>query len=125
MEKKFLNKQDFISANSNELLEVAVPKLGGVVFIKHITVQQRNNLLAWQIEYDASGKARAIPTKPSDTALNLIALSVVDKEGKAIFTLEELSNLSAAMADVIDLLFDAANKVNCLTQAAAKEVEKN
>jgi len=125
MSKKFLNKADFTSSTSKALVELFVPKLNGVVFIKHITVQQRNNLLSWAIEYDSAGKARAIPTKPSDTALGLLRDSIVDQDGKPIFTLEDLNNLSAEMSDVIDLLFEESNKINVLTAVSAKEIEKN
>jgi hypothetical protein len=122
---KYLNKEDFKNAAIKHNVEVAVPKLGGSVFIKHINVQQRNNLLASLIEYDDKGKAKVSPAKMGEVTLDMVALSVVDDTGVPIFTAQELKDLPADMSDVIELLFAEANKVNPITLSEEKNTEKN
>lgn len=122
---KYLKKHDFQQAAIRNNVEVEIPELGGTVFIKHITVHQRNTLLASLVEYDSSGKAKASPAKMGEVTLELIAISVVDEESKPIFTIDDLKGFPATMSNVIELLFSEVNKVNPITITEERKAEKN
>ena len=113
MGKNFLNKESILSCPDLTTQAVDVPEWGGQVLIQSMTAAQREFF-----EISVTNAAESEKTKGLRALL--VSLSVVDDQGKYLFSHADLQALSEKSANAMDRLVAEIQKLNKLS---AKEVE--
>lgn len=116
-----LNKQQILSSKDlkNEL--VAVPEWGGDVIVRQITAADRD-----QFEssiYVGEGAARKLSS--ANLRARLCALCLVDENNERLFTDAEAIELGKKNAEVLDRLFDIAQRLNGMNKKEAETAKKD
>lgn len=62
---------------------------------------------------------------PGGFRANLLVQTVVDADGKAVFTVEQVERLMAKNSGTLETLFDLACKLNAFREKDVVELEKN
>jgi hypothetical protein len=116
-----LTKEQILNA-SPKLKEVEVPEWGGSVFIRPVTLEEQGNLADLGAKHEKSSAALRI----RHCTLALLQWTVCDKEGKPLFTAEDLAGLmNKSSASAFLRLQDAVLKFSGLTEESRRELEKN
>lgn len=95
---------DFFNAKP-ELYRLEIPELGRVVYIRAISVGERDT---WERKYAGSGVIKNM------LRASLIQLVVVDASGKHIFKPNDLNRVASMPACIAEPMFDAACRQNRL-----------
>jgi hypothetical protein len=105
-------------AEQFKTVEVRVPEFGDTVLLRQLTVRQWEAYQASMITMNGNK-----PTaKLGNIRVALVALSAVDETGAQLFTEAELAKFPAAP---IDRLYDAATKLNKMTNDDVEELAEN
>ena len=115
--ENILTKDDILAADDITTELVSVPEWGGDVYVKMLTGRERDQLEG------------SIITGPGERNFDnlrakLIALSVVDAEGKRLFQFEEAKLLGDKSANVLDRLFAVAQRLSGITAKDVAEIAK-
>lgn len=114
-----LTHAEIMGANDLVSEIVPVPEWGGDVRVRTLTGAER----------DAFEMAVFTMRQKAGTAINiralLVALCVVDDEGKRLFSERDAVQLGAKSAKALDRVFSVAQRLNGLTTADVEELGKN
>lgn len=111
-----LTKAQILAASDLNLLEVPVPEWGGSVYVRVMTVGERD---AYEIEWNrTNGSVEDFRTK-------FLARCLADDKGQRLFSDAEVAALSGKSAKVMNRLWKAAMKHNDLDETAVQEAAKN
>lgn len=108
-----LDRSSILAAPDLPTISVDVPEWGGKVVIKALTAAQRDR---FEISVAAS---------KDNLRARLAVLSIVDPDGKPLFSEADASALGAKNAKALDRIFEAASKLNRLSDSDIEELEKN
>lgn len=109
-----IKREAFFAANRTEIREVAVPALGGSVFVRVITAGERD-------AFEAASNAEKIPTFRA----RLVQLCACDENGARVFEPADVPSLSTLPAKVLDPIVKAAIEVNAMGADAVEDAAKN
>lgn len=112
-----LTKEQILAAEDMGLLKVAVPEWGGDVFIRVMTVGERD---AYENEWQ-----RKKETGCDDFRTKFLVRCIVDEKGNRLFDNGDVSRLSQKSARVMNRLWLAAMEHNNLSDDSLEEVAKN
>ena len=112
-----LTKEQILQADDIKTETVDVPEWGGKVTIRMMTGTQRD---AFEASIIQGGK-----TDMQNIRAKLCAAVMVDGDGKPLFTVHEVNILGSKCAIALDRIFSVAQKMNGLSGADIKELEKN
>lgn len=118
-----LNKDAILSAQDLKTEHVLVPEWGGKVIVSEmggLTAMEFYDAL-WP-EGDEDGKAKSIDSTFMATA---IIHSVVDEQGARLFSMDDLPRLARKKGKALRRVFEAADRLNLLTNKAREEAAKN
>lgn len=107
-----LTRDDLLSNHDIKIERVLLPGLDAQVFVKEMTAGEQDR---FQI---AAGKDSVIRAR-------LVAICACDESGERLFHDGDVQLLSQKPAWLIDGIFDAAQRLNKLSEDAAGELEKN
>lgn len=94
---------------------------GGYVNVATISGAERDQFEAWLVsQADAKG-----PTRYRNTRAKLVAMALVDDEGKRLFTDAEAEKLGDKNPVELDKLYDVARRLSGLGEKEVEELEKN
>lgn len=93
---------------------VAVPEWGGTVIVRGLTGTERDAF-----------EQRCHETSYANVRACLLAFSLVDDNGKRLFSLEDVQALGAKSAAPLDLLFDVARRLSGIGAREVKELVGN
>lgn len=112
-----LDREAILGAKDTHQEVVHVEEWGGHVCIRAMSGAERDDFRAAIEGKDASlvGKFEA----------PLLALTLVDEEGKRLFSIDDVEALRAKSARVLDKLTQIAMRVNGMTEEAREEAAKN
>ncbi len=111
-----LSKDQILSADDMGLLEVAVPEWGGSVFVRVMTVGERDSYEnEWMVNKD-----RGVANFRSKFLQRVLC----DKKGDLLFSPAEVEKLAKKSARVITRVWEAAMKHNSLTDDDVEELDK-
>ena len=112
-----LNREAILNVKDTHQEVVDVPEWGGSVCIRAMTGAERDDFRAAieGAETSLVGKFEA----------PLLALTLVDVEGKRLFTIDDVEALRAKSAAVLDRLAQIALRVNRMSDGAQEEAAKN
>jgi hypothetical protein len=120
-----LNKEQILSAQDLKTETVDVPEWGGVVLVRAMTGEERD-------QYESS----VVEQRGKDTRVNLrnaraklVALSSVDESGAKLFTQADVAALSKKSASALQRVFDVAMRLSGISSAdldeLTEEVQEN
>jgi len=116
-----LSKEQIIAVKDIKTKVVDVPEWGGSVIIREMSGKVRE-------EFEMFVQER----RSADDSLNLrgmrtlvLSQTLVDEEGNALFTKDDMSMLGEKNAAVIDRLFTVAMELNKIGDTQMKELRKN
>lgn len=112
-----LSKDQILAVNDLGLLEVPVKEWGGSVFIRVMSVGERD---AYEREW--IGKRE---TGVENFRAKFLQRVLCDDAGKLLFSAEETSALAGKSARVMAALWDQAMKHNALLAGDVEELAKN
>lgn len=107
-----LSKEDFYSFKVPPV-KAEVPEIGGEVYLRCMTGAERDSYEEGFI--DSKGNFRA----------KLLVRCICDAEGHRLFNDNEAGELGEVPAHILNSLFEMAADLNGISDASAKELEKN
>lgn len=111
-----LSKLQILAASDLNLLEVPVPEWGGSVYVRVMTVGERD---AYELEWNRTGG------NIEDFRTKFVARCLADDKGQRLFTDAEVAALAGKSAKVINRLWKACMSHNDLDEPAVQEAAKN
>jgi hypothetical protein len=113
-----LTKEQILSVQDLETVEVNVPEWGGVVKVRTLS---GTDMGKWrQIVFNKQEENRIV-----DSDALLCALSIVDDNNKKIFSEVDVIALSSKSSTAIDRITEVIQKLNKMSAKAVEELEKN
>jgi hypothetical protein len=112
-----LNKEKILAADDLGLLEVPVPEWGDSVFIRVMTVGERDSY-----ENDwVRNKDKGV----ENFRAKFLQRVLCDDKGNLLFAADEVSKLATKSAKIMSRLWQKAMEHNALTDADVEELAKN
>jgi hypothetical protein len=112
-----LTKEQILAADDMGLLELEVPEWGGNVFVRVMTVGERDSYEnEWMIN-----KNKGVENFRSKFLQRVLC----DETGELLFTAAEVDKLAKKSARVITRVWEAAMRHNALTDGDVEELAKN
>lgn len=116
---KILTREQILQADDIRKEEVNVPEWdGGTVIVKTMTGTERDQLEASIISEPGQRDMRNLRAK-------IVALSVVDEEGKRLFSFEDTVALGGKSARALDRVFAVAQRLSGFTPKDVEDLTKN
>ena len=109
-----LTKDAILAVQDLNVLKVHVKEWGGDVYIRCMTVGERD---AYECEWLAN-KERGVPNYRS----KFLARCLCDKEGARLFTDAEVEQLASKSISVVNRLFNKAMKHNAMSMEDVEEL---
>ena len=108
-EEKVLSADDIRAAADRKMQSVHVPEWGGKVFLRTISAAERDRFEIENFRQD----------RPNFENLRarFLAITLVDGDGKPLFTSKQVGKLGEKSAAVIDRLFTEAVKMNAMSRS--------
>lgn len=119
--RQMLTKDEILKANDIVFKEIDVPEWGGKVRVKCMTGEERDKFES-EI-YDVKGKD--VKLNRDNFRAKLLGKTLVDENGKRLFSDNEIKLLGQKAAKPLDAIFTVAQKLNALSQADQDELTKN
>lgn len=114
-----LTKDQILQADDIRKEKVEVPEWGGFVWVKTMTGAARDQLEASIISGKGQRDLRNLRAK-------MVALSVVDEDGKLLFSFEDVEELGEKKsAKALDRIFSVAQRLSGFTPQDVEEMTKN
>ncbi|HEX6682429.1 MAG TPA: phage tail assembly chaperone [Candidatus Limnocylindrales bacterium] len=119
-----LSKKDILAADDIRHEDVPVPEWGGTVRVRGLTGAQRSLIEATMVA--AKGQAVTVRVDAFQTLRErLVAACLVDEDGKRLFTDVEVKQLGEKSGDVLTRLFNKAQELSGMDQAAVENMAGN
>lgn len=115
MLKFLINRDEIIRTNDSKPIEVEVPEWGGKVLIGAVSGENRER---WEKE------AKKEP-QPNHIRALMVAFSIVDQQGKLIFTEKDVEFLNKKNWKALDRIYDAAIEYNLIGEKQIVAEAKN
>lgn len=112
-----LTKDQILAANDVNLLKLSVPEWGGDVYIRVMTVGERD---AYENEWQ-----RKKETGVDDFRTKFLVRCLVDDKGNRLFDNGDVERLAQKSARVMNRVWLAAMEHNNLSDASIEELAKN
>jgi len=112
-----LSKEQILAADDLGLLEVPVPEWGGSVYIRVMSVGERDS---YENEWMANKS-----TGVTNFRSKFLQRVLCNDKGELLFTKEEVDALAKKSARVVGTLWEAAMRHNKLTDQDVEELAKN
>ena len=116
-----LSKEDIWKAQDTKTREVDVPEWGGKVYIRSLSGKERDHFETSMIQIRGKSQKENF----ENLRARLLVLTIVDAEGKKIFTSKDIEPLGEKNAAVLDRLFIIAQQLSGLRKEDVDELTKN
>lgn len=118
---KLLTKEAILQAQDLPFEDVEVPEWGGTVRIRTLTGTERD---AFESSV-ARKQGKDVIMNYKNIRAKLVALTVVDGEGNRLFDDDDAKELGKKSANVLDRLFEVAQRLSGLRDEDVEELAKN
>lgn len=115
-----LTKEQILSADDMQKEVVSVPEWGGDVWVRAMSASERDKLESEQIS-----ARRDKRDELSNIRARVCARCIVDDEGNRMFDESDIEALGQKSAAALDRVFDAAQRLNGLSEKDVEALEKN
>lgn len=116
-----LSKDQILSAIDTEYETVDVPEWGGKVRVKTLTGDERDSYEQSLIDQ----RGNVTGPKLAGAQARLCALTIVDDDGKRLFSDSDVKALGAKSAQALNRVFDVAVRLSRMTQADVEAMVGN
>lgn len=116
-----LTKNAILSQSDREIELVEVPEWGGVVFVRSLSGEERDQFEASIIERNG----RDVRTNLRNLRARLVVLAACDESGAPIFTPGDADALGAKSAAALDRIFSVAQRLSGLRENDVQELAEN
>lgn len=121
-----LNREQILGAKDRPQQSVPVDGWGGDVMLTALSVKDRSMILGeWArlgtIQKEGGDAVAAMV----EVQLRLVALSITDEDGAALFTLDDVTELAKKSRDAIGQIADAATILNKFFVRSTEDAAKN
>lgn len=116
-----LTKNAILSQSDREIELVEVPEWGGVVFVRSLSGEERDQFEASIIERNG----RDVRTNLRNLRARLVVLAACDESGAPIFTPGDAAALGAKSAAALDRIFSVAQRLSGLRENDVQELAEN
>ena len=113
-----LTKEQILNSQDLTKEKIEVPEWGGVIFVRTMTGAERDSFEQGIVNDDRTANLSNIRAK-------LCALTVIDEEGKRIFTDDDVKGIGEKSSLVLDRVFQVAQKLNGISPADVEDLAKN
>ena len=111
---KILSADDILSS-SLKTVDVNVPEWGGSVRLTEFSFEHRQKF----------SEIASDPKTKKDIALYVLAQSIIDEDGNALFDEKSIKDLSKKNGKILERLFVEASKLNGLDDGSVEREAKN
>lgn len=115
-----LTKDQILSADDLQTKDVYVKPWDGYVRIRTMTAHERDRFE--QMMFSNKGGKRE---RMDDVRATLVSLTVVDEDGKRMFSDKDVKALSKKSAAALDKIFSEAQSLNAVSDEDVEEIAKN
>ncbi len=116
---RFLTKKDILAAEDVKLELLSVPEWGGHVYVRVMSGTDRD-------AFEAGIASRpGGPPNLANVRARLCALCVCDDKGVRLFSDHEVGELGKKSGAALNRVFEAAQRLNALTDEEVEELAKN
>jgi hypothetical protein len=116
-----LGREEIFGANDFTIKKIPVPEWGGNVYIRNLNGKERDAFEASCIT--TNGTKREVNT--INMRARLVARSICDAEGAALFTEADVNALGEKSAAALDRIFAAAQELSGLGAQDVENLAKN
>lgn len=116
-----LTKNAILSQSDREIEMVEVPEWGGVVFVRSLSGEERDQFEASIIERNG----RDVRTNLRNLRARLVVLAACDESGNPIFSPGDADALGAKSAAALDRIFSVAQRLSGLRENDVQELAEN
>jgi hypothetical protein len=117
-----LDKAAILAASDLKTLEVEVAEWGGTVRVRTMTGTDRD---AFESSLVTIGEDGTRKPEMTNYRAKLVAMTLVDPDGKLMFGVEEIGHLAGKSAAALQRVFEAAQKLNGMGDGADEAAAKN
>ena len=121
MSKKFLSREAILNVKDFKTREVDVEEWGGTVLVKGLSGSERNDFEQSMIVR----RGKDVQMNMKNATAKLVALSIVDEEGKRIFSDADVEALGAKSGAALSRVYTVASKLAGLSEDDMKELTEN
>lgn len=116
-----LTAADILAVDDRKIVPIDVPEWGGRVHVRTISGVERDAYedSLWQLR----GKNRVFTQR--NIRAKLVAVAACDKNGNRLFSDTQVEQLGLKNSAALDRLFDAAQRLNKITDKDIEELVKN
>lgn len=118
-----LTREQILQAQDLSFKDVKCPEWGGVVRIKSLSGAERDLFEESILGSKNKDGSREVVTK--NLRAKLVAMTAVDKDGKQLFSLDDVQVLGEKNAAPLDRLFAVAQKLSGISKDDVEEMVKN
>lgn len=116
-----LTKNEILSQSDRAIEMVEAPEWGGVVFVRSLSGEERDQFEASIVERNG----RDVRTNLRNLRARLVVLAACDESGKPIFAPGDADALGAKNAAVLDRIFSVAQRLSGLRENDVQELAEN
>lgn len=116
----YLTRDAILKATHLKTEEVDVPEWGGLVLVRELNGQQRDE---WEASLAVQRGKQMVPDVANMRA-KLVARSVVGEDGEPVFSQQDVSALGELSAAALDRVFEVASRLSGLNPADIEEMGK-
>ena len=116
-----LNIKQILSADDLESQTMTIPEWGGEVIIRTMTEADRSKIEASVIQQNGSNQS----VNMERYKVKIVVASLVDEEGKRLFTQKNIDALRQKSARPINRIVNAAQKLNGISDDDVEELMGN
>ncbi len=118
---KMLTKEQIFEADDLETVDVPVPEWGGRVRVRTISGSERDRFEQETMQFNSGNRTVNL----IDIRARFCVLCLVDEAGKRLFNESEIRRLGQKSGKALDRVFDAAQKLNGLSETDLQDLAKN
>lgn len=116
-----LTKDQILAGDRKKTVDVAVKEWGGSVRLQELSASDRD---MWESEsYSLNDSGTAAKFNPKHARARLVVRCIVDEKGRRLFTDDEVAAIGSLSAASVQRLFNAARKLNAVSEEDMKELE--
>lgn len=113
-----LTRDEILSADVLASERVKVPEWGGEVMVRELTGAERDD---WESSI-VSTDGRNVKVNSANLRAKLVAMSVVDEDGKRMFSDKDASKLGRLSAAALDRVVDVAKRLSRIADGDVEEL---
>lgn len=117
-----LNKEQILKADDRRFEEVSVPEWGGEVRISSLSGAERDR---WEASLAKVGKDGQPQPNLVNMRARLVALAIVDEEGRRVFTDNDVLALGGKSSRALQRVFEAASELSGIEDDAVEKVKED